>query len=211
MMKLSILGTMVLATLLANNGTPRQKDPTEIEAIASFLAGGLGERHAEAPGETDQFGQLVGLWKARQEMSAGDGNWNVIGGGYWAWKYALDGFAVQDLWYQGSNALPPYLSGFGRDYLLSTMRLFDVQSRRWQVSWMSNGAGKSPGSDFGTFEAVHAEGQIVMTSPPDPRFGQQRVVFSEITEDTFTWVSEYSRDDGHTWTAMMRMKMDRVL
>jgi len=67
--------------------------------ITSFLAGGFGELHPKAPPETAQFGQLVGIWRAEAEIRAGDGSWRESAPGYWAWKYAIDGFAVRDLWY----------------------------------------------------------------------------------------------------------------
>lgn len=131
--------------------------------------------------------------------------------GTWAWKYVLDGFAVSDLWYQSGDSLPIYMAGLKRDYLLSATRIFEVSSGKWRVAWLANGAGKTPGADFGTFEAELVDDEIVMTSPPEPGpFGLQRVVFYEITDDSFRWRSDYSPDDGETWNTVMRMHATRV-
>jgi hypothetical protein len=44
---------------------------------------------------------------------------------------------------------------------------------------------------------------------PPNAFGL-RVVFSDFTDDTFRWKSDYSRDEGKTWITVMRMRATRV-
>ena len=51
--------------------------------------------------------------------------------------------------------------------------------------------------------------RIIMKSPADG-MGQQRVVFSDFTPDTFAWASEFSRDDGETWVTVMRVRATRL-
>jgi hypothetical protein len=180
------------------------------DPIETFTAGGFGQMHAKAPAELEQFGQLVGVWDVEAELRGHGGAWSKSAPGVWAWKYAIDGFAVQDLWYQNAEELPAYMSKLGRDYLLTANRVYDVANQKWQVAWMANGAGKVMGADFGTFTAVLEDGNIVMSSPPeDTEFGLQRVIFSDITADSFTWTSEYSTDEGETWNAVMRMHAKR--
>jgi hypothetical protein len=200
---------LLLVTLTA---PPPQGDdwPRDVAPIARFLGDqGFGELAPDAPEATRAFGQLAGLWEAVQEMRTPAGGWEPSGVAIWAWKYDLGGFAVRDLWVQTADALPAYLAGLGRDYLLTSMRIFDAKEGRWRIAWMANGGGKSPGADFGTFEAVEDDGRIVMSSPPSA-FGLQRVVFSEITEQTFLWQSQYSRDDGKTWQTVMRVRAQRL-
>ena len=103
----------------------------------------------------------------------------------------------------------PYMASFGRDYLLTAMRIYDVRSKRWNVAWMANGAGLTPGLDVGTFEASSDDGRLVMTSPGSSEMGEQRVVFSEIDENSFLWESEFSSDGGETWQTVMRVKAKR--
>jgi hypothetical protein len=140
-------------------------------------------------------------------MRSRDGSWVASEPALWAWKYALDGFATQDLWLNTQDRLPDYLSGLGRDYLLTSLRVFEVASGAWRVAWASNGAGHTPGADFGTFEARESEGSMVMTSLTS--HGHQRVTFSQIQRDSFTWTSEYS-NDGESWTAVMRVHARRL-
>lgn len=214
----ALLPFTLLATLLLPAlppwGSWRSDDAlSELEAIpelAPFVATGLGEPHPDAPVETAQFGQLVGVWEAEQEMRTQDGGWMTVGHGLWVWKYTLQGFAVEDLWFQSAEELPLYLAGLGRAYLLGSRRIFDARSGRWHVAWMTNAAGQTPGSDFGTFSAQLEQDRLVMTAPVDPSYGAQRVIFSHITADSFRWQSEYARDGGEDWQASMRMTMNRL-
>ncbi len=183
-------------------------DPRTIPAIQDFLGQGFGARHEKAPPETEQFGRLVGVWTVETEMAGPAGDWRRSAPGVWAWKFALDGFAVRDLWFQSADDLPPYMANLGRDYLLTANRIYDVAGKKWQVAWMANGAGSAMGADFGTFTAVLENDEIVMTSPPSAP-GLQRVVFYEIADDSFRWRSEYSMDGGKTWRTVMRMHATR--
>jgi hypothetical protein len=102
------------------------------------------------------------------------------------------------------------MAQLGRDYLLTANRIFDVTTKQWQIAWMANGAGEAMGSDYGTFTAVYEDGEIVMLSLQDDRaVGLQRVRFFDITPHSFEWQSEYSRDDGKTWFAVMRLHATR--
>ncbi len=180
----------------------------EIPAIKTFMAGGVGELHDEAPEQTLQFGQLVGLWRVEVEMRTQKGEWVASAPGVWAWKYSLGGFAVSDLFYQSADQLPSYMSTLGRDYLLSANRIFEAGSGTWRVAWMANGAGQVMGADYGTFAAEMTEGELVMSSEGGG-FGMQRVVFSDLSESSFRWESQYSQDGGKTWNAVMRMVATR--
>lgn len=212
MMVLLAAGAVLLPALPAAHSAEGSADPLRIPAIAAFAPGGdFGKRHPKAPAEVDQFGRLAGVWRTEQEVRKRDGGWAQENGGYWVWKYSLDGFALQDLWYQGADSLPSYLGNLGRSYQLTAIRIYEAASKKWKVAWMANGAGTTPGQDFGTFEAALDGDRIVMTSPPAPgAYGLQRVVFSEIEAGSFLWTSEYSQDDGKTWNAVMRVKARRL-
>lgn len=191
-------------TLAGDEPSPLSRPP-----IQAFLGHGFGTLNEKAPPETEQFGRLVGLWRVETEMATQGGSFVATAPGFWVWKYTLDGFAVSDLWYQGADGLPTYMANLGRDYLLTTNRIYNVREKKWNVYWMANGAGKVMGADTGTFTAVLEDDAIVMTSGPGG-FGLQRVVFSDFTENSFRWSSDYSPDDGKTWNTVMRMAATRI-
>lgn len=201
------LGMVASAPLTARSGSD---DITAVPVIKSFIGTGFGTQNPNAPDETEQFGRLVGVWDVSAEMRRQDGSWMKTAPGVWVWKYAIDGFAVRDLWYQSADNLPVYMANLGRDYLLTANRIYDVTNKRWQVAWMANGTGQVMGADFGTFTAVLQDDGIVMTSPPgDDAYGVQRVIFHDISDDSFAWKSEYSTDDGKTWNTVMRLRATR--
>jgi hypothetical protein len=180
----------------------------QIPVIRDFLpAEGFGERHPDAPAELEQFGQLAGIWVGEQEMRMFQKGWVIVGSALWVWRYALGGFAVRDLWYQAAGELPAYLGELGRDYLLSSTRIFSPVSSRWEIAWTANGLGRAPGQDFGTFHATWEEGRIVMTSPGGGT--PQRIIFSDFTPDSFLWTSEFSQDEGESWIEVMRVRATR--
>jgi hypothetical protein len=213
MQTFSILPSIHAVTFLAflSLGTVMgAENPGDIEAIANFLSDGDGQRNAAAPEETEQFGALVGLWTTEAEILTQDGSWADSAPGVWAWKYTIDGFAVADLFYHGEDSLPEYMKDLGHSYMLTAIRIYDVSAGKWQIAWMANGAGRAMGADFGTFTAVHSDGEIVMSSPPsEGAFGLQRVVFHDMSSDAFHWKSQYSRDNGANWTTVMKIRATR--
>lgn len=199
------LSVLSLAPLTAEEAA--YPDPQVIPEVRAFLsAGGLGVTHSEAPEELAQFGRLVGIWEATQEFRAQDGSWVPGAPALWIWKYTLGGFATQDLWLHTADHLPSYLQSLGRPYLLTALRVFEVSSKTWRVAWAANGAGGSPGADFGTFTATSHDGDMVLEG--ESSYGKQRITFSDITGDSFLWTSEYSQD-GAAWTAVMRVQARR--
>ncbi len=184
----------------------------EDSVIRAFLGpDGVGARHAGAPVEIDQFGRLVGVWRAQQEVLTETGTWRREPAALWVWQWTLGGFATTDLWYQDAQSLPSYLEGLGRPYMLSAIRVFDRGRNTWQVAWMTNGGGAGPGADFGVFTGHTIGGDIVMSDPgTESAVGRQRVVFSDIDANRFRWRSEYSQDGGTTWTVVMRVDATRI-
>jgi len=212
-MKSSLVSLMLITlSLLLSPASPAGDalaDAMSRAPIKNFLSEGFGSLNAKAPAETKEFGRLVGLWHVETEMASGSGEFVPMAPGLWAWKYALDGFAVSDLWYQSAENLPSYMANLGRDYLLTANRVYAVAEHRWHVAWMANGAGSVMGADVGTFTAQLVDGELVMSSGPGS-FGLQRVIFSEFSDDSFRWRSDYSQDDGKTWTTVMRMRAKRL-
>jgi hypothetical protein len=64
---------------------------------------------------------------------------------------------------------------------------------------------------LGTFEARLEDGRIVMSGPPIEGLGLQRVIFSDINDDSFRWQSEFSSAEGKTWRSAYRIRAMRVV
>lgn len=202
---------LVLASFAAGSaqGQSFQQDPLQVPVLREFVGSGFGRLADSAPELTRQFGRLVGVWHAEEEVRRRDGSWMQAPSATWVWKYAPGGFAVQDLWYQGKDNLPVYLGDLGHDYLLMATRIYDPVEGKWQIAWAANSGGRGPGADFGTFEATRNEDRIVMMSPGTATSPPQRITFHDFTEEAFRWTSEISFDNGETWQPVTRVVATR--
>jgi len=170
----------------------------------------FGKLNRKAPKETEQFGQLAGVWQCTN-FAFVNGQWFSGWPAIWVWKYVLDGFAVQDLWFQKEENLPPPSVSLHRDYSGTNMRIYDTAKEKWEIMWFHNGL-NSKGTPNGTsqFEAEFMDGQIIMT-PKNPGSGPlRRIVFHNITADSFDWESETSEDEGETWKPKFRIEGKRI-
>ena len=101
---------LIVVPLAARSEEAAYPDHREIPQVQAFLGDGdLGVPHEAAPPELAQFGRLVGIWEARLKMRGQNGAWVEGAPALWIWKYALDGFATQDLWIHTADHLPAYL------------------------------------------------------------------------------------------------------
>ena len=207
-------GTAVVAVAVVASPAPSSQQALTDPFVKRFVgSGGFGQVHPDAPPETRQFGRLVGVWRTEQEVRKQDGSWVPQPSGLWIWKYILDGFAIQDLWYQRKGEVPAFTGVSGRPYLLTGLRIFDLKSGQWKVGWAANGGGRSPGADWGVLTAKQHDGQLILTGPPveSPQGrARQRVVFSDFTASSFRWTSEFSMNDGKSWSAVMRIRATRL-
>ena len=209
--RLGALVALLFVSVCALAGDPGV-DPEDVaSARAKFIgSAGFGIQHPAAPAEVAQFGRLVGIWGVEQEIRMRDLTWFRETPGVWIWKYAADGFGTQDFWYQNASRLPSYMENLGHDYVLTALRIYDAAAGMWRVAWVSNSGGGVSGAVFGSFEARFESGEIVMRGSGAAGIGEQRIAFSDMTDQSFRWRSEYSQDGGASWTTFMRLTAHRI-
>ncbi len=143
--------------------------------------------------ELVQFGQFVGRWRCELVPRA-DGE--ALGVATWVWSYAMDGFAVQDLW------LPEDTTGSA----LSTgtaLRIYDVENDVWRVVWTSVDK-----SEFAFFDARLVNNQMVMSAQADDI--DLKMVFHEITDTSFAWRYEARPETADAqWEVLARISCKR--
>jgi len=208
--------TRTLLERNANSNISYLRNPEslmESTVISDFISENsdspFGKLNPKAPKETEEFGQLAGVWQCTN-FAFVNGQWFSGWPATWVWKYVLDGFAVQDLWFQKEENLPPPRVSLHRDYSGTNMRIYDTAKEKWEIMWFHNGL-NSKGTPNGTsqFEAEFMDDQIIMT-PKNPGSGTlRRIVFHNITADSFDWKSETSEDEGETWKPRFRIEGKR--
>jgi len=128
---------------------------------------------------------------------------------FWAWKYILDGYGVQDYFYQGENEFL-FWNYFKRDSILTQLRVYDPTDNMWKISFITNNGGEIPGKMFGTFNAKEQSGELIMEPSERNSDKLSRIVFFDITANSFEWKSETSTDSGKSWTVISTLSAKRI-
>ncbi len=163
-----------------------------------------------APEEVAQFGQLSGVWYCIQsKYNQESQEFEEDSRAYWAWKYILDGFCVQDFWYQGEKETP-YYKFFKRDLMLTQLRVYDPVEKIWNVAFINNNNRVGPGSVFGLFKAYAKGDEVIMEFEPQEPENYRRITFYDINDETFEWKAEQSKDEGKTWNVTWKISAKKI-
>jgi hypothetical protein len=136
--------------------------------------------------EAKVFDRFVGTWDADYSFRPGDGSVKHAAGEV-IFGWILDGHALQDIFLS-------YPKGAGEERKMITgIRFFDTKSRKWRVTVFAP-----------TFNAIinvegGKEGDRIILRGRDVDGSPIRWSFNDITDDSFTWRGEKSRDGGKTW------------
>jgi hypothetical protein len=104
---------------------------------------------------------------------------------------ALNGRAIQDIW---SWAIDPNLPMTGANHACgTTVRVYDPQERIWRVTWID------PVKRARVHLDAHQVGADIVQIGTHANGESRRWIFSDITQDSFTWRGEGSSDGGKTW------------
>ena len=153
---------------------------------ALHVSGPVGD-HA---GKLMLFGRFVGSWHLDWTGTGADGQPAAVSGElHFGW--VLGGRAVQDVWIVPGRGQPgegqPPLAFHG-----ATIRYYDPAFDAWRSTWIEPVNGR-----VRRFTGRPSGGDIVLLSGEDEP--QLRWRFTDITEHSFTWRAESSRDGGATW------------
>lgn len=100
------------------------------------------------------------------------------------------------------------LEGKSRGFKGTSISVFSPQLKQWKQAWADNQGG------FIEFTGqIDGNKRIFQTAPkksPSGGIVTQRMVFYDITMDTFTWDWEASNDEGKTWTLNWRIYYKRL-
>lgn len=172
------LGAVGGATVEAQHPPDRGQRMVE-QLSAASPHGSLGE-------QARVWDRFVGTWDADFDFHLDDGRVRHSRGELdFAW--VLDGRAIQDLWIS-------YPEPGGTERGIGTsIRYFDDKSKTWRVIFVN--------AKFGAMLTVNGgiEGDRIVLRGQDVDGSRLRWSFIDITNDSFTWHGERSRDGGSTW------------
>lgn len=163
-----------------------------------------GTRHPDAPPETEQFGRLAGVWDVEMKIRREDGSWPETGtAAEWRFRYALDGWAIQDQWFSPPPDRP---AGDAPRQRGTNLRIYDPEKGAWDTAWISNTQQK-----LSTFEArADGDDRMVMTGLHGSG-RPSRTTFYDVTPSSFEWRLELQGmgEDPEAWTEVARIHAER--
>lgn len=148
------------------------------------------DRRQEQDGRAD-FDFFIGSWTLRnrvlREWLTGSNSWEEFGGASVVRK-VLGGLGhIEEVRMERDSGVEEEL----------VARFFDPQTREWRIFEADSGGGFSARPVVATFK----DGRMVGYShePWEGAYIFRRVVWSDITADSFHWEQAFSADGGATW------------
>ena len=150
------------------------------------------------------YGRFVGSWDLDVDYYPAQGAAQHAPA-EWHFATVLDGRAIQDVWIfpsrqarAGHAPVPWWFYG-------STFRWYDPAIDGWHITYYE------PTRPFALQQIGRAAGSdIVQMTGEDPTGLIRRWRFVEITDTSFRWIGDASRDKGVTWTLELEMRARRV-
>ena len=162
--------------------------------IAAFgLSYSISKAQTNSPCSTPEAAQLdfwIGEWKAEWKDSEG----NVQTGSNTISKI-LGGCVIEENFSTADNSFT------GKSY-----SVYNTTKNIWEQTWVDN-----QGSYMAFTDGMNGDNMILSRRVIN-KLGKevtQRMVFSEITKNSFTWNWESSNDEGKTWTLNWQIKYSR--
>lgn len=112
----------------------------------------------------------------------------------------LDGQAIQEIF--------EVTEGSSKGFKGTSISAYIPKAGAWKQNWFDN-----QGAHFDFTAEVHTEHKMFVTgiTEKDGKKHQQRMVFYNIENDSFTWDWEQSNDGGKTWKLSWRIHYKRIL
>ena len=136
-----------------------------------------------APKETAQWSSLIGEWKCLSKDLNADNKW-IENKATWKWIYILDGYAIQDYWYQEIN--DP--NSTEKAFYGTNIRIYNPKENRWEITWVNNKSLKVGPLIY----AKKMGDNIVMKGAQN----KMEVTFYDIQQNSFKWKAELINQDS---------------
>ena len=146
--------------------------------------------------EDDLFGKFIGKWDFKLKYySLNKTSHEYVGS--WIFERVLNGLAIQDLW------VIPSLEGKGFHEYGTSLRSFDLKTKKWKVTWVGPMQNQYFVFDV---ERINKEIHLKLISQNDPKM---RWVFYEIAPNEFQWRSEVFLTEESKWFMNCHMSLTK--
>lgn len=152
----------------------------------------------------EDFGWLIGGWRAQVRDIDADGR-ERTGRGEWWFAWVLEGRALQDVWISPprDERAAPRREDSANDRYGTTIRHLRPQRDGWRIVWIN------PVSGAENRLAGRRDGdRIVLLGMDGDRVMRWR--FVDIRPDAFTWQGHRLADDGERWILEAEFRLTRI-
>jgi hypothetical protein len=142
--------------------------------------------------------QYFDFWIGEWELSWTDQQGNA-GGGTNLIERTLGGYVIKENFEAEQGVLEGYIG--------KSWSVYNTQRQTWNQTWVDNNGGY-----IALEGSVDDDKRIFQTAERELPNGNtiiNRMVFYDITEDSFTWDWESSRDSGESWSVNWQIKYER--
>ena len=164
---------------------------------------GAAKPHAPLAAKLVLYGRFVGSWRADIDYYPPDGEPARHAEGEWHFGWVLEGRAIQDVWIfparaeGGSPAAPWYFYG-------TTLRWYDPAIDAWHITFTE------ATRPFEILQIGRDVGPDIVQMGEEQDGIARRWRFVDITDRSFRWIGEMTRDKGATWMLEMEMRARRT-
>ncbi len=152
-----------------------------------------------APEQLSRFAPLIGRWKIEDWSKDKEGNWVESTGADWDFWFALDGWAVQDLWVQPGYDVE--LEDPTKRFVGTNVRVWNTAAEQWKMSWIYS----PPGAPQNWIATSTPEEIDMEFTPPGAEQSARRIKFFNMTGDHFDWMM-YTRGEDDAWVEAYKIR-----
>ncbi len=154
---------------------------------------------AGAPPALSHWKKLIGRWQTTEEGLAPDGaTWQPSKPASWEFMWAFNGWGIQDDYVSPPLSVP--LDDETARQRGTNLRIYNVKEDKWVMTWLTTASTKAA-----TFTAASTNDEIVMRADDlTPTGFHSRITFFEMTDTSFKWKLEYSKDQ-ESWFEVYRI------
>jgi len=152
-----------------------------------------------APAQLMHWGKLIGRWSTTEEGLKPDGSeWEPSIGADWNFFWAFDGWGIQDDYTSPPSSVE--LDDESTRQRGINLRIYNTAEKKWIMTWLTP-ASTQPQN----FTAISGDEKIVMLGDNvDPQGYHSRITFFDMTETTFEWKLQWSKDQEN-WFDVYRI------
>ena len=157
-----------------------------------------------APPELAHWEKMIGNWSTTEEGLAPDGSaWNPSNGADWNFYWSFDGWGIRDDY--TSPSMAEAVEDESKRQRGTNLRIYNTSTNEWVMTWLTPYS-----TEPKNFTATSTDEEIIMSANiADPQGNWRRITFFDMTETSFEWKLEWSKDKEQ-WMEVYKIHGTRV-